>query len=138
MKSKWGVVLWCNTLISYRKEKTLKKDYNHDTYEIFSNVNKVVRDSSVAPSAFSKIENQGMVGKVASSVGGNLIENPLHKATYSAVGVFYDRKKHKPYLGSVLYTVFKWGLLLILAACPPLLILVVATGLLGKVKKLLK
>ena len=116
----------------------MNKDYNNNTYEKFSKVNRVIRDSSIAPSAFSKIENGGVVGKVASSVGGKLIENPLHKATYSAVGVFYDRKKHKPYLGSVLYTVFKWGVLLILAACPPLLILVVATGLLGKVKKLLK
>lgn len=116
----------------------MRKEYNHDTYETFSNVNKVVRDSSVAPSAFSKIENDGIVGKLASSVGGKLIETPLHKATYSAVGVFYDRRKHKPYFGSVLYTAFKWGGLLILAACPPLLMLVVATGLWGKVKKLPK
>ena len=116
----------------------MRKEYNHDTYETFSNANKVVRDSSVAPSAFSKIENDGIVGKLASSVGGKLIETPLHKATYSAVGVFYDKRKHKPYMGSVLYTAFKWGGLLILASCPPLLMLVVVTGLWGKVKKLFK
>ena len=116
----------------------MNKDYNNNTYEKFSKVNRVIRDSSIAPSAFLKIENEGVVGKVASSVGEKLIETPLHKATYSAVGVFYDRRKHKPYLGSVLYTAFKWGGLLILAACPPLLMLVVATGLWGKVKKLLK
>ena len=116
----------------------MRKEYNHDTYDKFSNANKIVRDSSIVPSAFSKIENEGIVVKFTSSVGEKLIESPLHKATYSAVGVFYDKRKHKPYMGSVLYTVFKWGGLLVLASCPLLLMLAVVTGLWGKVKKILK
>ena len=57
------------------KENPLNKDkdYNNNTYEKFSKVNRVIRGSSIVPSAFSKIENEGVVGKVASSVGEKLI-----------------------------------------------------------------
>lgn len=112
------------------------RKYNRNTYQKFANVNKRVRESSVAPSAFSKIEDKGIAGKVASSIGDDLIATPLHKTTRKAVGLIYDRQRHKPYVGSVLYTVFKWGLLLILAAYPPLLILFIVTGALGKLKKI--
>ena len=114
------------------------RKYNHNTYKNFANVNKMVRESSIAPSAFSKIEDKGMAGKVASSIGGKLIGTPLHKTTRKAVGLVYDRRKHKPYVGSALYTIFKWGLLLVLATCPLLLIILVATGVLGKLKKIIR
>lgn len=112
------------------------RKYNRDTYKNFAYTNKKIRESSIAPSAFSKIEGNGVAGKVASSIGGKLIETPLHKITRNVVGLVYDRRRHKPYVGSALYTIFKWGLLLILAACPPLLILFVVTGALGKLKKI--
>lgn len=112
------------------------RKYNRDTYKNFAYTNKKIRESFIAPSAFSKIEGNGVAGKVASSIGGKLIETSLHKTTRNVVGLVYDRRRHKPYVGSALYTIFKWGLLLILAACPPLLILFVVTGALGKLKKI--
>lgn len=112
------------------------RKYNRNTYKNFASVNKKIRESSVAPSAFSKIEDNGIAGKVVSSIGGKLIETPLHKTTRNAVGLVYDRRRRKPYIGSALYTIFKWGLLLLLAAYPPLLTLFIVTGAFGKFKKI--
>jgi hypothetical protein len=113
----------------------MNKKYNHNTYDKFSKINKKIRDSSISPSAFSKIEEKGIGGKIVSSIGSKIIEDPLHKTTRKVVGSVYNRSKHKPYVGSVLYTIFKWGLLLLLASCPPLLILMLVTGVFGKLKK---
>lgn len=115
----------------------MRKKYN-SKYGKFAILNKAFRESPIAPSAFSKIEDKEIVGKAVSAVGEKLIESPLHMATYAAVGMVYDKKKHTPYLGSILYTVFKWGLLLILAACPPILFLMVISGLLEKIMKVFR
>ena len=115
----------------------MRKKYN-SKYGKFAILNKAFRESPIAPSAFSKIEDKEIVGKAVSAVGEKLIESPLHMATYAVVGMVYDKKKHTPYLGSILYTVFKWGLLLILFACPPLLVMMIMTGLLGKIQKMFK
>lgn len=34
--------------------------------------------------------------------------------TYDITGIFYDKRKDKPYRGSIIYTLVKWGLLGIL------------------------
>jgi hypothetical protein len=117
---------------------TLSRKYNRNTYRKFSQMNKVVRESSLAPSAFSKIEDKGVAGKVAASIGEKLIEAPLHKTTRKAVGKVYNKRKHKPYVGSVLYTIFKWGGLAILAIFSPMAMVAVVIGGLWKVGKIFK
>jgi len=116
----------------------LSRKYNRNAYRKFSRINKVVRESSLAPSAFSKIEDKGVAGKVAAALGEKLIEAPLHKATRKAVGKVYNKRKHKPYVGSGLYTIFKWGGLAILAIFPPIAMVAVVLGALWKIGKKFK
>jgi len=117
------------------KTKKYNKNKNQSKYGKFACTNKAVRESPIAPSAFSKIENRGFIGKVVSIIGEKLIEKPLHEMTYGVVGTIYNKKKHSAYLGSILYTVFNWILKLIFAACAPLLFIMTMIGLGEKLKK---
>ena len=116
----------------------MRKRYNHSKYGNFASVNKFFRESPIAPSAFSKFEGAGIIGKAISMVGEKLIATPLHKITYSAVGTVYNRKKSTPYIGSILYTVFKWGLLLILATYQPILFIMILVGICYMIYKVFK
>ena len=104
------------------------KRKNYSKYNKFARLNKHLRESFIAPNAFEKFENKGISGKVISLAGERVIEKPIHSVTYEVVGTIYDKKKHIPYIGSVLYTIFKWFLLFVLVACPPLLFIMIATG----------
>ena len=120
------------------KTKKYNKYKNQSKFGKFACANKAVRESPIAPSAFSKFENKGIIGKFVLFIGEKLIEVPLHKTTYALVGTVYDKKKCTPYVGSILYTVFKWILQLILAVCTPLLMIMTMVGLGEKLKKILK
>ena len=108
------------------------KNKNYVNYNKFIIYNKLFRESPLAPNAFSKFENKGAFAKILTYGGEKLIEQPIYHTTYNAVGVVYNKKKHTPYVGSILYTIFKWMLLFILSICPPLLFVMLITGICNK------
>ena len=116
----------------------MRKRYNRKKYGKFASVNNFFRDSYISPSAFSRFKDKGIIGKAISFVGEKLIATPVHKITYTTVGIVYDKKKSKPYVGSVLYTIFKWGLLLVLALYPPILLIMILIGFCSMINKSLK
>jgi hypothetical protein len=82
----------------------LKRKYNKKAYGLFKDINGLIRDK-FAPNPFKP------TGRVGSFFGNKIIKTPVHKISYEITGMHYNKNKHRPYRGSIIYTLVKWMVL---------------------------
>ena len=92
-----------------------KNKKQRSNYEKFADANKRIRESNLAPDPYKELGNHGVPGKAVKKTAEILSEEALHEASYVATGIIYNPEKHSPYIGSVLYTVFKWLFLFLMS-----------------------
>lgn len=72
---------------------------------MFKKTNKFFRNI-ITPDPFNKLNNYGLVRKVSNKCANNVTKSLLNNLSYKTSGLFYDRKKDRPYKGSIIYTIF--------------------------------
>lgn len=115
----------------------MRRKYNPTGFRITKTINRWARNK-FAPDPLKKWEQQGVIGKGIKKIAGNMITTPLRQVSYASTGTLYNPKTDHPSKGSLLYTGFHWGYLLIMLACPPALMLFIFTGAVIGFKKLIK
>lgn len=88
--------------IAYQKHR----NYNSKIYNTFKKTNKFITDK-VAPDPFKQLNEYGSIGKIGNKVANKLTDPIIHKASIHLAGKFYNPKTDKPYKGSVLYSIMK-------------------------------
>jgi len=63
----------------------------------------------ISPDAFKEFDRFVVGGKVAKKYADKCVSKPRHDISYAIAGMFYDPRKHSPYVGSMLYTGAKIG-----------------------------
>ncbi len=81
---------------------------------MFKKGNGFVRDK-ITPDPLDQLNECGVFGKITNKIGNEILKDPIHKVTRSIVGNMYDPKTEKPYKGSILYTITKVGVCLIIS-----------------------
>ena len=104
-------------------------------YERFADANKKLRESNLAPDPYKDLDKQGMSGKALKIIADKAKEEPLRVLSYKTVVIIYDKNKHSPYIGSALYTGFKWMYLLLMTLCFPFAIIIVILAVIRKIFK---
>ena len=89
---------------NYRKN-TFTRKYNKNTFNLFKKANKLIRDK-VSPDPYNQLNNYGFGGKFCNKVANRLTVPIIREAAYSTTSLTYDKKKDKPYKGSILYTIY--------------------------------
>ncbi len=88
----------------------MRRHYNHKIYNAFSNVNRKIRKVG-CPNSMVALKPLGFIFRIIGSFLNKLIHKPIAMLAYFVNGkLFYNKRKHSPYKGSVLYTLVYWGL----------------------------
>ena len=112
----------------------MRRKYNKTKFRIVRGVNRWARNA-FSPDPLKKWDERGVWGKGIKKVTGNVIAAPLRDASYASVGVLYNPKTDQPCKGSLLYTGFHWGYLLLMLMFPPVLLFFIIKGVMRMFKK---
>lgn len=112
----------------------MRRKYNKTRFRIVRSVNRWTRNT-FSPDPLKKWDERGLWGKGIKKVTDNVIAAPLRDVSYASAGVLYNPKVDRPCKGSLLYTGFHWGYLLLMMVFPPILLLFVIGGIIKMFKK---
>mgnify|MGYP006973351079 CR=1 FL=1 len=82
----------------------MSRRYNKSTYAKFKKFNGVIRDNC-SPNPTEALNFFGVIGKVFGSIINYIIAKPIHFIAFALTGLFYNKRKDKPYKGSIIYTI---------------------------------
>ena len=81
----------------------MKECYNRAGFRLFKKIMELVRKLFSAD-PFVKIKGLGMLGQVVGGIFDRIIDPLIHKLSFRLTGLFFDRKRDKPYKGCAVYT----------------------------------
>ena len=88
----------------------MSRRYNPKIYNAFSKANGKIRKAG-CPNSMVALKQLSFIFGIIGSLLNKLIHKPIAALAYFVNGkCFYNKRKHSPYKGSILYTLIYWGL----------------------------
>lgn len=90
-------------------------------YKFTKHIGKFARDK-FAPNPTKSLDKFGRKGKVIGKFFNKLTAKPIHNVSFGLTGLAYDKKKHPSWIGSLIYTVCFFVVVMLLSLIISLLV----------------